>query len=252
MTSTSTEYPYRIADSQNQGWLTRGDGIYEGFDPTKPFGQARLESRPLAEIEAEFGPWRPVEPPTSAECDELRAAFELAGRKAIGSIASALDEVYDEARNRFGPWDRDPSGTAAYAKRTLTAGRPGSWEADAIMEVVYFGNGLNLYHRKGSASVDEMRRKGPSPKRVHVEARDRIAAVLRAWTGSDDRYTEVPETLAGLVGMFADERHGADGWRAIADQWIQPNSLDKENFVGTYRLLYSTSEHFDPNAIAAF
>lgn len=142
------------------------------------------------------------------------------------------------------------NGTAAYAKRTLTAGRPGSWEADAIMEVVYFGNELNLHPRTRGAGADEMRQTGPNPKRVHLDARDRVAEVLRTCVTSKDRYTEVPETLAGLVAEYADERHGADGWRAIADQWIQPSSLDKENFVGTYRLLYSVSAHFDPNAIA--
>jgi hypothetical protein len=235
--------------------MTRGEvgtaelGIYEGYDPAAKLGEERLEPRPLGDIEAEFGPYRPVLPPADTEVDELRAAFELAGRKAIGSIASALDEVHNEARNRFGPWDADTQATAAYAKRTLTAGRPGSWEAAAIMEVVYFGNALNLYHRKGAASVAEMRSKGPNLRRVHVEARDRIVAVLRAWTSSEDRYTEVPETLAALVSRFADETHGPDGWRAIADQWIQPSSLDKENFNGTYRLLYSMSEFFDPSIV---
>lgn len=248
--TSSTDYPYRIVDSQNQGWLSRGGGIYEGYDPTKPLGEGWLESRPLAEIEAEFGPWRPVLPPTAAERDELRAAFELAGRKTIGSIASALDLVHHEARNRFGPWDADITGTAAYAQRTLTAGRPGSWEADAIMDIVCFGNTLNLHPRQRDASADEMRATGPNPKRVHLEASGRIAAVLRAWTASTDRYTEVPETLAALVGDYADTRHGADGWRAIADQWLQPTSLAKEDFASTYRLLYGKSAHFDPNAIA--
>lgn len=247
---TTTEYPYRIADGQNQGWLTRGDGLYEGYDPTKPIGQGRLQERPLADVEAEFGPWRPVRPPTDEERAELRAAFELAGRKMIGSIASALDEVHFEARERFGPWDADMNATAAYAHRTLTAGRPGSWEAAAIMEVVYFGNELNLHDRANKADVDEVRAAGPNPKRVHMQARDRVAAVLRAWTGSTDRYTEVPETLTALVCEFADECHGADGWRQIADQWLQPGGLAKENFNATYRLLYSTSAHFDPNAIA--
>jgi hypothetical protein len=64
------------------------------------------------------------------------AALELAGASAVGTIASALEQVYDEARNRFGPWDASPTATAAYAHRTLTAGRPGSWEAEAIMDVV--------------------------------------------------------------------------------------------------------------------
>lgn len=246
---SSIRLPDRIVDTRNQGWLARGDGMYEGYDPTTATAARRLEPRPIAAVEAEFGRWRPVAPPDDAEVGELRAAFEMAGRKAAGSVASALDEVHNEARNRFGPWDADGAATAAYAQRTLTAGRPGSWEADAIMEVVYFGNALNLHHRKGASSVEDMRSKGPSPKRVHLEARDRIATVLRAWTASDDRYTEVPETLAQLLSQFADERHGPDGWHAIADQWLQASSMDQENFRATYRLLYSLSVHFGASVL---
>jgi hypothetical protein len=61
------------------------------FDPTKPRGAERLEARPLSEVEAEFGAWRPFPPPTNLERDTLTAAFELAGRNAVGSIASVLD-----------------------------------------------------------------------------------------------------------------------------------------------------------------
>ena len=248
--SDSGDYPYRIVDSQQHGWLSRGRGIYEGYDPTEQLGEGRLEPRPLAEIEVEFGPWRPVVPPTADERDELHAAFEVAGNRAIGSIASALELVYHQARNRFGPWDADIDGTAAYAQRTLTAGRPGSWEAAAIMDVVAFGEELN-YPVSSDASAAVLRATGPNPERVHREARDRIAAVVRAWTNSEDRYTEVPATLSRLVADYADERHGVDGWRAIADQWLQPGSSDRENVIGTYRLLYGASAHFDPSAITA-
>jgi hypothetical protein len=135
----------------------------------------------------------------------------------------------------------------AYAGRTLTAGRPGSWEADAIGDVVWFGNDLNLHPYKAGLPVETMRATGPNPKRVNVPARDAITAVLRRWTDSPGHYVEVPENLAAVISDYADERYGADGWAHIADQWLQPAGLAKENFSTCYRLLYSVSAHFDPN-----
>lgn len=204
-----------------------------------------LDPRPFEEIEQHFGPVRPVEPPTDADRDKLHAAFELAGRQLITSAASALEQVYHEARERFGPWDRDAHATAAYARRTLTAGRPGSWEAELIMNVVYFGNELNLWPRKGNPTVEQMRETGPNPKRVNIEARDQIAAVLRRWTGSDDSYTEVAETIKAMISFYADDKYGPEGWAKIADQWLQPGGLASENFHHSYHVLYSSSEHFN-------
>lgn len=243
------EWPYRVADAWDRGWLGDGKGNYSGYDLTAVAGEALLASRPLAEVEAEAGPIRPVR--HGAPADDrvtLHALFEVAGRKTIGCIASALDMLFDEARNRYDParhGDTGPgSGDYYYAQRSLTAGRPGSWEAQAILAVVMFGNELNLYPRRAHASAAEMRATGPNPKRVNVEVRDRIADILRRWTTSPTLYVEVPESLAWLIGEYADERYGPDGWKHIADQWIQPGSLAQENFEGCYRLLYSTSGHF--------
>jgi hypothetical protein len=101
---------------------------------------------------------------------------------------------FHEAGERFtAELRRDPAASDYdYAIRTLTAGRPGSWEAAAVINVVLFGNELNLYSYKASLGVDAMRATGPNPKRVHIQARDRIAEVLRRCTNSDNRYTEVP------------------------------------------------------------
>jgi hypothetical protein len=207
-----------------------------------------LELRPLAEIERHFGPCRPVCVVTQADEDELRAAFGLAGRKLITSLASAIELVHHEACGQF-PEDSAPWNAVYYARRTLIAGRPGSWESVALLDIVPFGNELNLYPRKDELPPDARRQTGPNPKRVHVDARDQIAAVLRRWTGAPDRYTEVAETLAWEVSHYADETHGAGGWAKIADQWLQPNSMAAVNFRNCYRLFYSQSEHFDTEAI---
>lgn len=244
----SGEYPYRVVDADNRGWITNGDGTYHGFDPSADLDRERtliLETRPLAAIEAEAGPVRPVVSRSAEDVAQLEAAFAAAGRKLIGSLASALEQIYHEARERFGPWDSDPTSSAGYAQRTLTAGRPGSWEASAVMDVVWFGNELNLWPREGAESVAHMRATGPNTKRVDVAARDKIAAVLRRWVTDPAGYVELAETLAALVSDYADKHHDADGWKAIADQWLQPTSLDRENFVGCYRLLYSVSAHFN-------
>lgn len=238
------EPPYRVVDARNIGWVIQaGTGTYRSYDPTAAWDHRSTVST-LPEIEAEYGPLRPVVGYSDAEAAELRAAFDLAGRKTVGSIASAVELIHHEARNRFGPWDADPSGTIDYASRTLVAGRPGSWEAELMTEVWLFGSELNLHPRTNNASVAEMRATGPNAKRVHLEARDRIAAVLRAWTGSPDHYTEVAENLAGLVSVYADDRHGADGWRQIADQWLQPDAkLPSAAAEPLQRLLYSRSAH---------
>lgn len=253
----------RVVDSNNRGWLRTGDDLWRCFDSStttaRPaavdvgFGTVQpaprplmLSERPLSEVEREFGPVRPVLPLTAADADEIRAALELAGRKAVASVASAVEQVHSEARRDIDPPGTFTSESSAYAKRTLVAGRPGSWEAEALLELVFFGNSLNLYPYKSGGDVDKMRETGPNPKRVHLEARDRIAAVLRRWVESPDRYTEVPENLAALVSGFADTTYGADGWRQIADQWLQPKSLDQQGFSDCYGLLYSQSAHFDP------
>lgn len=251
---TSTEKPlYRFVDTLNRGWLVANeDGTeYRCFDPSA-LGDDRMLTWSRADIEREAGPIRPVEPYTDQDYNQMVTAFDQAGRKLIGSVASALEQVHSEARDRAGngSWRNDTSKTANYAQRALIAGRPGSWESNVIMEVVWFGNELNLHPHKQSLSVEHMRSTGPNPKRVDLEARDAIADVLRSWTNSPDRYVEVAENLAGLVSIFADEHHGEDGWKKIADQWLQPDArLRSDGFGPCYTLLYSVSAHFDPGLL---
>lgn len=247
---TGTEQPYRLVDSHNQGWHREAgpEGLYRGFDPS---ATKLLDHRPYDDIVSEFGPVRPVLGLLDEDSEQLRAALETAGRKAIGSLASALEQVNSELRARASePGDPYNSSGYAYATRAMTAGRPGSWESERLQSVWLFGNGLNLWpYKPNDLTPDQMRATGPNPKRVHIEARDQMAAVLRRWVDSPDRYTEVAEHLAAIVSSYADQAHGPDGWKKIADQWLQPGGLAQEDTAACYGLLYSMSAHFNQDRI---
>lgn len=251
---TDTEQPYRVVDSHNQGWHRDGgpEGLYRGFDPTHAT-EPLLEARPLADIVREFGPVRPVLGVLDTDRDQLHAALAAAGRKSVGSLASALEQVHYEIRDRAStPGDLIGTSGYHYAFRAMIAGRPGSWESDLLSSIWLFGNGLNLWpYTPKSRTVDEMRATGPTPKRVHIDARDQMAAVLRRWVDSPDRYTEVAEHLAAIISGWADETHGREGWAKIADQWLQPGGLAHDDIAACYGLLYSQSAHFTPDKVYA-
>lgn len=50
-----------------------------------------------------------------SESASLRAAFDAIGRRAVATLACAVDEVHEEACHRHRPWD------FAYAERTSPA-----------------------------------------------------------------------------------------------------------------------------------
>ena len=115
---------------------------------------------------------------------------------------------------------------------------------------MFFGNELNLAKPKKGAELDVegRRRAGPS-NRVDIAARDTLAAVFRRWVTDPLRDTEVAETRAAVVSEHCDATAGADGWTAVADQWLQPGGLARDDFSICYRLLYSLSQHFDTDLI---
>lgn len=241
--------PNRVVDRDNYGWYLAGSagggshwtaGLINGLDGEFP---------DLPNLEALRGPVRPVLPITDDDRDDLHALFGQAGRKTITTLAAALEDVFHRLREQHcgGNWSKDTRGGWDYAKRTMMAGRAGSWEADLLISVVLFGNELNLakptrtLHR---GDVDGLRAAGPV-RRADKVARDAMAAIIWRWVTDPARFTELAETLAFVVSKYADDHHGADGWRQVADQWLQPGALDRENFSACYRLLYSQSEHYD-------
>lgn len=241
--------PSRVVDSRDYGWFLTGDGagnIGYRFD----WGQYGTPLLGMAELDRGHGPLRPVEPITDADSAILRDALRRAGRKAVTTLAAAIEEVFHHRREDHGGLHAGDSYEAA--KRALTAGRGGSNESHMLMEVMLIGNGLNLVRLKGvrMPSVERMRAAGPH-RRVDAAVRAILADLIHRWVTDPTRYTEVAETLAAEVSRFADDTAGPDGWRAIADQWLQPGSLGWRDGYTCHLLFYSLSEHHNPDLYAA-
>lgn len=242
--------PYRVVDRQNQGWLG-GPDPETGSRYTADYGWKReLPDRTYSGLIASRGPLRPVLPITDTDSAHLRELFTAAGRRTVTTLAAALEQVFHLLRvSKEGAtggtgWD--------YARLTMTAGREGSWESEALIQLILFGNGLNLAKpSRASGLRDDIaarRAAGPS-KRVDPDVRAELAEVFTRWVTGPARYTEVAETLAGEVSRYCDDTAGPDGWRMVADQWLQSGGLAVTDFRNCYHLLYSQSQHLDPNLL---
>jgi hypothetical protein len=136
--------PYRVVDRENYGWYQAsalGGGTYWTTGHTNGLPDVTFSTYPG--LVAARGPVRPVLPVTDADMEALHTLLGQAGRKGITSLTAALEVVFNRLNtehHRSGP---DLDGFQ-YAKRTMMAGRAGSWEASLLMEVTWFGNGLNL------------------------------------------------------------------------------------------------------------
>lgn len=247
--TTGQQQVYRVVDGHNQGWHPMGGDHRYHADYGHRSG---LEPLTLDQITDQRGGWRPVELITDEDADELRRLFAAAGRKTIATLASAVEEVFYRLRESQG--GLGAAGSYDYAKRTLTAGRGGSWESELLGgDVVWFGNDLNLAKPSRDdppgleAAVNARRARGPS-RRVDRQVRDRLVEIVTRWVTGPGRYTEVAETLAEVVSRYADGMYGAAGWARIADQWMQPGTPGHTAAGPLYRLFYSQSAHYDPEA----
>lgn len=235
-THAPASLPSRVVDRDNQGWYTTADAngnvVYSSgrASPTCDYDTLQATRSPL----------RPVLPVTDDDVDRITELLAASGRRAITTLAAALEVVHHRAREHG--WHERPAESADYGDATMTAGRSGSWESALLLDVIHFGNGLNLI--SDAPDSEEHRASGPN-RRVSVPHRDQLAEVFQRWVSDPQRYTEVAETLASIVSEFCDSRHDADGWRAVADQWLQPTSLDRNGFTITYRLFYSRSQFYD-------
>lgn len=239
-----SDTPGRVVDAQGQGWYLASDGD-GGSNWQASYGHARGLA-PVAsfpELVDARGLLRPVLRVTDEDEKQLRRLLGECGRKAVATLAAAIEQAYHELREAAG--GLSAPGSHETAMRLLRAGREGSWESEMLGYFAVFGNALNLV--KGP-TVAAMRAAGPG-KRVSRDARDAMTAMLLRWVTGPDRYTEVAGTLAYLVSSHADGQHGPEGWRKVADQWLQPGGLAKADIRACYGLFYSQSEYFDGSRI---
>lgn len=215
--------PYRVVDAQDHGWyLTR-----DGYSPDLGGSAALPYGITWEQLVATRSPLRPVVPAPPADVAELQDALRAAGRKAVTTLAAALATLYDFELSR--EWDKpEPEREYERAMRVLVAGRGGSWESSLLREFTYFGRDV-----------------AAKPKRVDADAKGRIARVLDRWVHDPAGYVEVAETLAAIVSGIADE-HGPDGWKHVADQWLQPGGMAEADTRVAVNLLHSQSPHHQP------
>jgi hypothetical protein len=203
--------PYRVVDREGQGWYLTSSGYQASYGWNR--GLATVTD--LDALAAARGPLRPVLPVTDADQDVIETQLQQAGRKAVTTLAAALAGTYfTQLRVR------------GLNGSLIVAGREGSWESSCLITVAVIGVDLK-------------------PSRVDPAARDALTAIFTRWVTDPDRYTEVAENLASIVSGYADREHGPDGWKRIADQWLQPGGMAEDTFRETYRWLYSRSQYFD-------
>jgi hypothetical protein len=250
--------PSRVVDHNNQGWYRVAT-----LEPTPEpqyeasYGLKRgLTQLAWPELVRTRGPLRPVEPITDADSAQLHELFAAAGRRTVTTLASALHQTFAHfVRNRPNPHsgsihEQVQNGEQAFdfARQSLLAGREGSWESEVLMNIMWFGRELNEAQGERPGPAPDHAEPAPS-KRVNTAVRNQLTEILLRWVTAPDRYTEVAATLAFQVASYCDNSAGADGWRAVADQWLQPGGLASEDFRNCYNLLYSTSRHFDPELL---
>jgi hypothetical protein len=239
---------YRRVDHSNQGWYMSSQ---DGTEPvyTADYGWKRhLPKLGLTDLELTRGPTRPVLPIGDQDLKTLARTFDALARRTITTLAAALEQTYHLVRESAGGLANPDS--ADYAKQTLTAGDEGSWESAVLYEVVLVGNGLNVDHprRNMDNRVEARRARGPA-RRVDAATRDRLADMFARWHSDPERYTEFAATLAAAVSAYCDARGGPDGWRCVADQWMMPGALARQDFIPCYRLFYSVSEHMNADLL---
>lgn len=182
MTTDTDDHPYRVADHYGEGWIRNGPNATYTTHPCTKLGNWTYE-----QIETERGPLRPVVPMGDDERAQLVHALVQAGVKATASLLVALHRTVVKLL--------ETNGSAA----AVTAGRPGSWEAELLRHhVVWEGESIK------SARLDET-------------AVDVAQGLLERWTTGP---TQV-ELAEGLLYVLIEASEQAGGWNKIADQWVR-------------------------------
>lgn len=228
--------PTYVVDRYNHTWS--GAGALDDRYVAVCYHGGAPAPRAYAELTATRGPLRPIEAMPPEQYAQLRAALAQAGRYAVATLASALDEAFHQARHNS--VDAAAGESDRYAQRSLVAGAPEAWESEILLRIVQAGATLN-HAEQGS-------RRHPDPRHVDLDARGVMVALITDWVGDPRRYVELAQNLAACVSRYADEAAGPDGWAAIAEDWLHPDH-NEHDFRSCYHLLYSRSAHWNPDLL---
>lgn len=146
----------------------------------------------LAEVEARFGPVRPVLPPPGADVDRLLALIAAAGTNALGTLAAALYAVEQRigaAEPPAMPESGPVPAEALIRADPLTAGRPGSWEAADLIDIIW-----TVGPTVGGERLDDD---------LYREATE----IFHRWATGPDAYVEFAETIPEILALPIEE-HG--------------------------------------------
>jgi hypothetical protein len=204
---------YRFVDRLNRGWhiASSGEPVRYAIDWAGLRHGRPAEPLTREELEAEYGPLRPVGSTDPSDDLVLCGALADAGVKAAGSVLVALYRLALEYRRASSP--------GGFEGGSLVAGREGSWESEAIYRLAWTIGG----------DLDE------KPKRYSEECVDSVIAVLRAWTQNPKLYVEVAENLAFAFSKVADE---LGGWGKVADRPFQPTAKVGRHPLDTIEAVY--------------
>ncbi|MFI6326623.1 hypothetical protein ACIBG8_54505 [Nonomuraea sp. NPDC050556] len=212
---SSNNFPSRVVDGQGRGWFA----THPYTDEEKALGEqvvyrrggANDEVISLAQLGEKYGPWRPVVPMPEGDHHAMVQALTKAGKKAAGTLAVAVFKVAKQTMvdNGMRPTE------------LLIAGRPGSWEADALRHLAWsLGSDIKL-------------------TRTDMWAGQLCEEIITRWITDPDAFVEVAE---GLASVFGDVVDAAGGWDQASDQWLR--RADASEFYRRY--LCSLSEHYGP------
>lgn len=210
--------PYRVVDADGDPWMCRDpygaeeEALVSGRpwkpgDPPRTVDQVVFENNhtrsvlAYATLTERHGPVRPVVAMPPADAERLQELARAAGRKTLGTIAAALYAV--EMRLGAEPPQLAHPGGLVHRDR-LTAGRPGSWEAAILIDVIWVV--------------------GPTVTgdRIYPPLMDAATEIFARWATSPDGYVEFAETIPVVLAPVIDN-YVTTRTLGIADDYLLDN-----------------------------
>lgn len=225
----TTSPPPRFVDAHGCGWRTcfppapqpPEDDPWCAVFPALDEDHIGEQKWRFSQILAVRGPIRPVDLPSNDDRDLLKALLAHAKTQAAGTLIFALHALHDECVRVDGHSLR------------LTAGRPGSWEADVLQTL-----------SRNCVPITEVANEehpefGPHPGLENLPTV--IYHLLHGWLFDPARQVELAETLAHLFGTVVDGRGGWDQVTTSRLRGTQQGQLAEQ-------LLRYTSRYYSQHA----